>query len=103
MAEAIAVEGMSRLFFQSLLLGRDIPPTRHLCPELSMTSAFLDVFTFCFCPPAFSIVVSCRGDKAMSLESGEFYSSSPWLSLHFLEAGTTVEKKASAQGTQPYT
>jgi hypothetical protein len=51
MAEAIAVEDMARSFFQCLLMDGDIPPTRHLCPELSMAPAFLDELPFCFWPP----------------------------------------------------
>lgn len=101
MTEATAVEDMVRPFFQWLLMDRDIPPTRHLCPELSMAPAFLDALTFCFCHLFYRCAKLQRRNKARSLGFGRIHLSSPCLSPHFLEAGTVGENEDLRQTTQP--
>lgn len=61
MAETIAVADTPRPFFLCLLMGRDIPLTRHLCPELSMVTAVLDARTLCFWPPVFPLWEAAQG------------------------------------------
>lgn len=68
MAEAIAVEDMARPFFQRLLMDGDIPPTRHLCPELSMAPAFLSGLPFCFWPPVLPLCEAA--EEALVHEAG---------------------------------
>lgn len=99
MFEAIALEGMFRLFFQ----GR--AGAFHQLDICAQSFSWLQPSWMCSLSVSDHLVFHCGKaadrDKAISLEHGEFHPSSPWLTPHFLEAGTIVENKDSAEEAQP--